>query len=154
MTTTRRALILAALVIPVVGTILRPAVAAEPEVFSLGGVAISGYDAVTYFTEGKPVPGDAEHALMWHGATWYFASAATMEAFEMNPDAYAPQYGGYCAYAMSKGAVAPTVPEAFTVHDGKLYLNFSTEVRTIWSNDIPGNVGLADGHWPTALLRK
>ncbi|SPH18759.1 hypothetical protein DEA8626_02302 [Defluviimonas aquaemixtae] len=154
MTTTRRALIFAAMAIPVFGTILRPALAAEPEVYAPGGVAISGYDAVAYFIEGRPVPGRAEYALKWHGATWYFANAETMEAFEMNPAAYAPRYGGYCAYAMSKGAVAPTVPEAFTVHDGQLYLNFSTEVRTIWSRDIPGNIALADAHWPTALTRK
>jgi YHS domain-containing protein len=153
MTVSRRALIAALLLIPVAGTIVRPALAAEPEVFAPGGVAISGYDPVTYFTEGKPVMGKAGHALKWHGATWYFATAQTMEAFEMNPGAYAPQYGGYCAYAMSKGAVAPTVPEAFTVHDGRLYLNFSTEVRTIWSADVGGNVKKADQNWPDALSR-
>jgi YHS domain-containing protein len=154
MNLTRRALFVAALAIPVAGTILRPAFADEPEVFAPGGVAISGYDPVAYFTEGKPVPGKMDHALMWRGATWYFASAESMEAFEMNPAAYAPQYGGYCAYAMSKGAVASTAPEAFTVSDGRLYLNFSTEVRTIWSQDIPGNVVLADGYWPAALNTK
>jgi YHS domain-containing protein len=153
MTVSRRALIAALLLIPVAGTIVRPALAAEPEVFAPGGVAISGYDPVAYFTEGKPVMGKAGHALKWHGATWYFATAQTMEAFEMNPGAYAPQYGGYCAYAMSKGAVAPTVPEAFTVHDGRLYLNFSTEVRTIWSADVGGNVKKADQNWPDALSR-
>lgn len=154
MTISRRALLLAAIAIPVGGTILRPALASEPEVYAPGGVAISGYDAVAYFTEGKPVPGKAEHALKWHGVTWYFATAKSMEAFEMNPSAYAPQYGGYCAYAMSKGAVAPTVPEAFTVYEGRLYLNFSTEVRAIWSRDIPGNIARADAHWPAALAQK
>ncbi len=153
MTLTRRALFALALAIPVAGTILRPAFADEPEVFAPGGVAISGYDPVAYFQQGQPVMGTASHALMWRGATWYFATAEAMEAFEMNPAAYAPQYGGYCAYAMSKGAIAPTVAEAFTIHDGRLYLNFSTEVRTIWAADIPGNVTRADGNWPAVLHR-
>ncbi|MCV2873010.1 YHS domain protein [Defluviimonas sp. WL0050] len=151
MTLTRRALIAAILVIPVAGTILRPALAAEPEVYAPNGVAMGGYDPVAYFTDGRPVMGKAAHALRWRGALWYFASAEAMESFEMNPAGYAPQYGGYCAYAMSKGAIAPTVPEAFTVHDGRLYMNFSTEVRTIWSGDIPGNIALANGNWPAAL---
>lgn len=154
MSLTRRALLCAALAIPVAGTILRPALAAEPEVFAPGGVAISGYDPVAYFTEGRAVAGQASHALMWRGATWYFASADTMAAFEMNPAAYAPQYGGYCAYAMSKGAVSATAPEAFTVYEGRLYLNYSTEVRAIWKADIPGNTALADGFWPAALGHK
>ena len=153
MTLTRRALFAAALLIPVAGTIVRPALAGEPDVFSPGGVALAGYDPVAYFTEGRPVMGEAGHALKWRGATWYFASDEAMQAFEMNPAAYAPQYGGYCSYAMSKGAVSPTVPEAFTIHDGRLYLNFSTEVRTIWSADIPGNIALADQYWPAALGR-
>lgn len=151
MTLTRRALFAAVLTIPIAGTILRPALAAEPEIFAPGGVAMSGYDPVAYFTDGHPVMGKAANALRWRGAVWYFATAEAMEAFEMNPVAYAPQYGGYCAYAMSKGAIAPTVPEAFTIHDGRLYLNFSTEVRTIWGADIPGNIALADSHWPSAL---
>ncbi len=154
MNLTRRALLVAALAVPVAGTILRPAFANEPEVFAPGGVAISGYDPVAYFTEGKPVAGDVHHALMWRGATWYFASAETMEAFEMNPAAYAPQYGGYCAYAMSKGSIASTAPDAFTVKDGRLYLNFSTEVRAIWSEDITGNVARADAFWPAVLATK
>ena len=154
MNLTRRALFVAALAIPVAGTILRPAFANEPEIFAPGGVAIAGYDPVAYFTDGKPVPGEMDHALMWRGATWYFASAKTMEAFEMNPAAYAPQYGGYCAYAMSKGSVAPTAPEAFTVTDGRLYLTYSTEVRAIWSEDIAANVARADSHWPAALNSK
>lgn len=154
MTPTRRSLLLAVLAIPVAGTILRPALASEPEVFATGGIAISGYDPVAYFTDGKPVRGSPDHALMWRGATWYFASAATMEAFEMNPHAYAPQYGGYCAYAMTKGAIAATAPDAFAVSSGRLYLTYSTEIRAIWADDVAGNVALADAHWPAALNKK
>ena len=68
-----------------------------------------------------------------------------------NPHAYAPQYGGYCSFAMSKGAIATTVPEAWAIVDGKLYLNYSVNVRSVWSEDIPGNITLADGHWPDIL---
>lgn len=154
MTLTRRSLLLAVLAIPVAGTILRPAAAAEPEVFATHGVAIQGYDPVAYVTEGRAVRGAPEHALMWHGATWHFASEAAMASFEMNPEAYAPQYGGYCALAMAAGEVVPTAPEAFTVVGGRLYLNASIPVRTLWAGDIAGNVAKADAHWPAALGAK
>lgn len=154
MNMTRRALLLAALVIPVAGTTPRPAAAAEPQVYAVGGVAIAGYDPVAYFTEGRPVRGASGHSLIWHGATWYFVSAETMEAFEMNPYAYAPQYGGYCAYEMSRGALSSTEPDAFSVVDGRLYLTHSLEVRAMWAADVPGHIALADAHWPRQRARK
>ncbi|WP_422026061.1 YHS domain-containing (seleno)protein [Roseovarius sp.] len=131
----------------------RLARASEPEIYSVDGAAIGGYDPVTYFTEGAPVMGNPAHAVTWQGAEWRFSTAANRERFEANPGAYAPQYGGYCAYAASKGAVAPTAPDAWTVHDGKLYLNYSQEVRDIWSEDIPGNVARADATWPEPLTK-
>lgn len=151
MLTKRQVLFGLALAIPVIGTTLRPAAAASPEIFATGGVAIHGTDPVAYFTENKPVDGSSKHALMWMGATWYFASAANMAAFEADPHRYAPQYGGYCAYAAAQGAVATTVPEAFTIYEGKLYLNFSTGVRGLWQQDIPGNIKAADANWPSVL---
>ncbi|MFT4743428.1 MAG: hypothetical protein ACI91Z_001403, partial [Yoonia sp.] len=90
-------------------------------------------------------------SLMWKGAQWRFSSAGNLDIFEANPMAYAPQYGGYCAFALSKGALATTDPDAWTIYDGKLYLNYSTNVRKIWSQDIPGNIALADANWPTIL---
>ncbi len=131
----------------------RPAFAASPEVFSDAGLAIRGADPVAFFTQEAPVIGDPAHSLMWKGAQWRFASAQNMATFESDPMAYAPQYGGYCAYAMSKGAVASSVPEAWTVHDGKLYLNYSVAVRGIWSQDIPENIEKADANWPAVLSR-
>jgi len=131
--------------------IARPAFAATPEIFAIDGVAIRGVDPVAFFTQGAPVAGAPDHALMWKGAVWQFSTAETMAQFEADPAAFAPQYGGYCAFAASKGAIATTVPEAWTVHDGKLYLNYSTNVRKIWSQDIPGNIALADGNWPAIL---
>ena len=127
--------------------------AASDDVFNTGGIAISGYDPVAYFTQGKPVDGSDAHRLKWMGVVWQFSSAQNMAAFEANPKAYAPQYGGYCAYAMAQGAVATTVPEAWTIHNGKLYLNFSTGVRGIWKKDIPGHIAAANMNWPDALSK-
>jgi len=127
------------------------AFAASPEVFVVDGIAINGYDPVAYFDQSAPVEGSRDHALMWKGAYWHFSSAENMTKFEANPEAYAPQYGGYCAYAASKGAVAKTVPEAWTVYEGKLYLNYSDQVRGVWSQDIPANIALADANWPAIL---
>ena len=129
----------------------RPAFAASPEVFADGGLAIRGADPVAFFTHRAPVIGQAQHGLMWKGATWQFASADNMARFEANPEAYAPQFGGYCAFAMSKGAIATSVPEAWTIHDNKLFLNYSVNVRGIWSEDIPGNVARANAFWPDIL---
>lgn len=129
----------------------RPAFAAAPEIYAEGGVAVDGSDVVAYFTDGAPVTGSADHTVDWNGATWQFSSAENAAMFEANPEDYAPQYGGYCAYAVSKGYTAPTEPDAWTIHEGKLYLNFNTTVRKIWSEDIPGNIVKADGNWPTVL---
>jgi YHS domain-containing protein len=141
----------AAVAAPAAALLTRPAMAAEPEVFSVDGIAIRGADPVAFFTEGAPVTGSTDHALMWNGTTWHFASAENLELFMGNPEAYAPQYGGYCAFAMSKGSIATSVPDAWTVHEGKLYLNYSVNVRQVWLEDVPGNIALADGHWPTVL---
>lgn len=139
-------LILASVTLPAM-----PAFGAEPEVFTDGGLAIRGIDPVAYFTEGGPVMGTADHQSTWNGATWAFASAENKALFDGDPDAYAPRYGGYCAYAVSKGGLATTDPEAWTIHDGALYLNFSTTVRSIWSEDKDGNISRADANWPGVL---
>lgn len=131
----------------------RPALAAEPPIFAEGGVAIKGADPVAYFTEGRPVIGASEHALDWNGATWHFASAQNRDAFAAEPAAYAPQYGGYCAYAVSQDYTAKIEPEAWTIVDGKLYLNFSRRVRRIWSRDVPGHIAAANANWPDVLAR-
>ena len=129
--------------------------AAEPAVFTglVKGVAVGGYDPVAYFTQGKAIAGretiTAEHA----GATWRFASEANRDAFKADPGKYAPQYGGYCAYAVAKGATAKGDPEAWTVRDGKLYLNLDKNVRALWEQDIPGYIKKADANWPGVLGR-
>lgn len=128
------------------------AVAAKDPVYSafLGG-AISGYDPVAYFTQGKPVKGLSEYALAYRGATWKFSSAENRSQFKRTPEKYAPQYGGYCAYAVSRGYTASTDPEAWTIVDGKLYLNYSLGVRDKWGQEQVENIRKADGHWPGVL---
>jgi YHS domain-containing protein len=128
-----------------------PAFAAQPPVYGTDTVAINGYDPVAYFVESDAVEGTSTHTTQWNGATWQFASAENRDLFAANPENYAPQYGGYCAYAVSKGYTASTSPNAWTVRDGKLYLNYSRAVRALWSRDIPGNISKADDNWPTVL---
>jgi YHS domain-containing protein len=125
----------------------------QPHVYAPGGIAISGYDVVIYFTENRAAQGSAEYALMWRGATWFFVSPETMEEFEMNPTAYAPQYGGYCAAAVAEGQLAPSSPEAFTILDGKLYLNNSMAIRDRWMSRAHDQIESADRNWPTVLGR-
>ncbi|ELS00070.1 YHS domain-containing (seleno)protein, partial [Gloeocapsa sp. PCC 73106] len=114
-------------------------------------LAIRGFDTVAYFTESKPVEGKAEYEYSWNGATWRFASADNLNKFKANPEAYAPQYGGYCAKAMSEGNLASIVPEAWTIVDGKLYLNYSLEVQQQWGQDVAGNIVKGDKNWPGIL---
>ncbi len=124
-----------------------PAQALDPT-FNTDGLAIQGYDPVAYFTEGKPVYGKPEFTHDFAGATWQFASAANRDAFAAEPERYAPQYGGYCAWAVSQGYTASTDPSAWRIEDGKLYLNYSRSVQSRWARDIPGNITKADANWP------
>ena len=113
-------------------------------------LAVDGYDVLAYF-DGEARLGVAEYEHRWMNATWYFASAENRDRFAADPERFAPQYGGYCAYAVSRGSTADVDPEAWTVHDDKLYLNYSKSVRTKWRKDIPGNVAKADRNWPKLL---
>jgi YHS domain-containing protein len=111
-------------------------------------VAISGYDAVSYFEgDGAPLEGDAQYSVTWNGAEWHFASQANADKFRANPDAYAPQYGGHCAWAMSRGALAPGDATLYKIVDGKLYLNFNEQVQQTWLKDIPGFIAKSDPAW-------
>lgn len=127
------------------------ALAGRPRTYATLGYAIGGFDPVAYFTEGAPVEGSNAWLLMWNGAIWRFANERNRLRFEMNPQAFAPRYGGYCAYAVAQGATASTVPEAWTVQEGRLYLNYSLDVRSLWRQDIPGNIARADENWPGVL---
>ncbi len=133
---------------PVVAT---QAVAAEPVYQSLFGTAIDGTDPVAYFTEGRPVEGSSDFTHEWNGATWRFASAENRDLFAADPEKYAPQYGGYCAWAVSQGYTASTDPTAWKIVDGKLYLNYNASVQSKWEKDVPGFIASADGNWPKVL---
>ncbi len=110
--------------------------------------AVSGYDAVAYFTEGRPVRGSNEFTYQYQGARWRFSSARHRDMFIADPEAYAPQYGGYCAWAMSNGYTASAEPDLWTIHEGKLYLNYSRRVNERWKEDMPGHIRQADINWP------
>jgi len=114
-------------------------------------VAIDGHDPVGYFLENKPVKGKKAHKLKWQGATWQFASAENKALFEANPDKYAPQYGGYCAWAASQNAVAGIDPEQFSIIDDKLYLNYNAEVKGKWLVDTSKYIKDGDANWPDLL---
>ena len=117
-------------------------------VYLTRGVAVGGYDPVAYFTENKPVQGNPAISLDHGGAKYHFASEANRAAFQKEPAKYAPQYGGYCAWAISQGYTAHGDPNAWTIHNGKLFLNYNQSVRATWAKDIPGNVTKGDANWP------
>lgn len=132
-------------------TLATPAFAMKPKVFETDAGAIRGYDPVAYFAEKGPVKGSDAHTSVHNGATFKFASAENKATFDADPATYAPQYGGYCSYAVSKGYTATTDPDAWSIVDNKLYLNYSKSVRLIWKQDIPGNIQKADANWPGVL---
>ncbi len=127
--------------------------AASPEIFTglVQGVAVGGYDPVAYFTEHRPVLGRTDITYAWKGATWRFAGAQNRDAFKAAPEKYAPQCGGYYAYAVAQGATAKGDPKVWSVVDGKLYLNLSASVRKTWEKDIPSYSKSADKNWPEVL---
>lgn len=117
------------------------------------GNALRGFDAVAFFTNGKPVRGDETFSVEWNGATWLFASAANKKLFEKNPGLYAPQYGGYCAYAVGNNYTADGDPYAWSIVNGKLYLNYNKQVRAIWKIDHEELIRKGDENWPKLLQK-
>ena len=150
--TTRRQFLTAAATLPVAAAVFpNLAIAGEPPVYQRRGFAIDGYDPVAYFTDADAVRGDDAHTSEWNGATFRFASAANKETFDADPETYAPQYGGYCAWAVANGYTAKIDPDAWSIENGKLYLNFSKRIRRRWLKDVPGNIAKGDANWPSVL---
>ena len=110
-------------------------------------LAIKGYDAVAYFTLGKATRGSESFTSRWHDMTWRFSSREHRDLFAADPLRYAPQYDGYCAWAMTESRLAITDPEVWKIVDGKLYLNCSQAAYEKWSRDIPGHIRKADAIW-------
>lgn len=131
-----------------VATLLATSLTAAPVNTNWRGLAIKGYDPVAYFTDGKPVEGSADFTFDWEGAKWRFASAGHRDSFAKDPARYAPQFGGYCAWAVSQGYTADIDPEAWKIVDGKLYLNYSPKVQKKWEEDAAGNIAKAEANWP------
>jgi YHS domain-containing protein len=130
-----------------------PSLARGPDIYTgpLSATAVGGYDPVAYFSQGRPLAGKRAITLTWKGVTWRFATEANRDLFKQNPEAYAPQYGGYCAWAVSRGYTAKGDPRYWKIVDGKLYLNYDAGVQKDWEKDIPGNIGKADRNWPKVL---
>jgi len=110
-------------------------------------LAIKGYDTVSYFKAGKAQQGIAAFSHQWHGMTWQFSSRENRDLFAASPEKYAPQYDGWCAWAMTESRLAVTDPEVWVIVEGKLYLNCSRDAYGKWSKDIPGHIKKADEIW-------
>jgi hypothetical protein len=125
------------------------ALAQKQEVFAPEGKAIKGYDAVAFFKESRPVKGVDSLSYMYKDVQWLFSSRANLEAFRANPNHYAPQYGGYCAYGTAEGHKAPTQTDTWTIVNDKLYFNYNAKVKQSWLKDQPALIQQADRQWPT-----
>lgn len=118
------------------------------------GRAIRGYDAVAYFAVNNAVKGDAKYQYVWNGAKWFFSSEENMNKFKADPEAFAPQYGGYCSYAVSEGYTASGDPEAWKVVDGKLYLNYSPKVKEMWEKEQDDRIQKGNKNWQGFKTKK
>lgn len=144
------ALAATAVVIVSVSAVAQPAAALNR---GRGDLAVHGYDVVGYAKDAAAIRGSAEFEFRWNGGVWRFASAAHRDQFAAQPERYAPQFGGYCAWAVSRGYTADVDPEAWKIVDGKLYLNYSKRVQRMWEQDIAGNIAKAVANWPRVLTK-
>jgi len=137
-----------------VSTIVVAAASAKPTINTSGNrLALRGYDVVAYRTEGKPLKGVSGFQYEWRGAVWRFASADHRDRFIKEPERYAPEFGGYCAYAVSRGYTADGDPLVWRIVDTRLYLNYSTEAQKLWEQDVPGNIAKGRKNWPHVLTK-
>lgn len=135
------------LIVILLGVFTFSANAAE-SVYQARGLAIKGYDTVAYFTQNEPVKGDKAFSAEYKGATWIFSSAENLELFKGDPAKYAPQYNGYCAYAMgSYGKKVKVDPQIYTIKDDKLYLNFNKKIGERFNADIDNFISTGDQNW-------
>lgn len=128
--------------------------AQQDEIYVKDNTAINGYDVVAYFKEGKPVKGIAGFMVTYKGVNWLFSGKTNADLFKASPEKYEPQYGGYCAFGCSRGYKAKTSPDAWTIVDGKLYLNYNTDVRDTWNKDRQGYIKKADVNWIDIKYKK
>ena len=130
-----------------------PALAAKDEIYTsfFSNDGAGGYDVVAYFTNGKPVKGDDRYSAEYKDVEWLFSSQKNLDLFKQNPDMYAPQYGGYCAWAVANGYTASGDPLQWSVVNDKLYLNYDAEIQTKWTKDRDSFIVSGDKNWPGVL---
>lgn len=116
-----------------------------------GSKAIDGYDTVAYHTLGKPVKGSKSYSHEWKGANWLFSTPSNRDLFKADPTKYAPQYGGYCAWAAANNKIADADATLWDIYDGKLYLNYNTKTHNEWRLDKAGMVRRGNANWPSLL---
>ena len=119
----------------------------KENVYCTSSGAIEGYDPVAYFTEGTPVEGKASISYDWRGADWHFSTEEHKSMFMENPEKYAPEYGGFCAYAVSQGYKAEIDPYAWHIEGSKLYLNYDMNVQKKWMENRKELIKEADKNW-------
>lgn len=117
-------------------------------------LAIKGYDTVAYFTAENPVLGNPQYEFVWNGAKWFFSSKENLEKFKANPEQYAPQFGGYCSWAVSHGYTADGDPNAWKVVDGKLYLNYNQKVKEKWEAEQQKLIEDGKKNWQEFKVKK
>ena len=137
------------MVLVLVGLLIAFPLTAQQYFADSRGVALRGYDVVSYHENGKAVQGSAQFQQRWGGVVWYFSSDEHATLFANNPEQYAPEYGGYCAYAVANNSLAPVDPEAFSVIDDKLYLNYSRSVQRRWSRSREEYIRVGNRNWPS-----
>ena len=119
---------------------------------NMDGLAINGYDPVSYFTDGKSEMGMSDYSYEWMGAGWRFTNEKHLEMFKENPTKYTPQFGGYCAYAVSLNKLVPANPDLWTIENGKLYLNVNADAQKLFRKDLSGNINTAEKNWKSLSI--
>ena len=136
------------LVVGIPGSAAAGADSSVPAINAAEGIGLKGYDPVAYFINGAPTKGSEQYSYLWKGVTYRFASAENLEKFKSDPEKYLPQYGGYCAYAMSLNRIADIDPSRWAIVNGKLYLNNGFVAEKLWSLNKSGNIASGDRNWP------
>ncbi len=123
--------------------------AQKSEIYTTSKGAINGYDVVSFFTKKTPTKGNQAFSVNWKDAVWYFETKENADSFKVNPEAYCPQFGGYCAYGVSDNHKAPTQAETFEIINGKLYFNYNLKVKSMWIKDTANYIEKANNYWTT-----
>ena len=136
------------LLVGIAGPAAAGADAPVPAVNAQEGIGLKGYDPIAYFINRAPRQGSAQYSFFWKGITYRFASGENLQRFKADPEKYLPQYGGYCAYALSLNRIADIDPSRWAIVNRKLYLNNGFVAEKLWSLDKSGNIASGDRNWP------